>query len=57
MFDYKSLVVPSAVSFVVSTMVVLANNYYFRKYHCKKQVSCCTSEEFVTVATPVEEHK
>ena len=33
----KSLITTAGISLIVSTTVVMINNYFFYRYHCKKQ--------------------
>jgi hypothetical protein len=35
MFEYRNLLLTTGVSFVVSSFVVLINNYYLYKHSCK----------------------
>jgi hypothetical protein len=49
MSEYKSLFVTSGISLLISTAVVLANNYYLYRHACKKTQSessdkCCGSK-------------
>ncbi len=36
--DYKSYLVTASISLAVSSLVVLANNFYLYKHACKKEL-------------------
>jgi hypothetical protein len=38
MSDYKSYLVTASISLAVSSLVVLANNFYLYKHACKKEL-------------------
>ena len=40
----KSLITTAGISLLVSSAVVMVNNYFFYRYHCKKTPTVCTCE-------------
>jgi hypothetical protein len=38
MVEFKSYLITAGISFTVSSIVVLANNYYLYKHACKKNL-------------------